>query len=66
MKSEFIALDKATEEAEWLQYYFENIRRWQRAVLAICIHCGSQAAIGRAQSNMYRSEERRVGKECRL
>ncbi|KAF5936768.1 hypothetical protein HYC85_024274 [Camellia sinensis] len=53
MESEFIALDKAEEEAEWLRHFLEDIPIWPKPVPAICIHCDSQSAIGRAQSHMY-------------
>ena len=53
MESEFIALDKAGEEAEWLRNFLEDIPNWSRDVHAICIHCDSQSAISRAQSHMY-------------
>ncbi|KAF5931719.1 hypothetical protein HYC85_027890 [Camellia sinensis] len=53
MESEFIALDKAGEEAEWLRHFLEDIPIWPKPVPAICIHCDSQSAIGRAQSHMY-------------
>ncbi|KAF5954555.1 hypothetical protein HYC85_007411 [Camellia sinensis] len=53
MESEFIALDKAGEEAEWLRHFLEDIPIWPKSVPAICIHCNSQSAIGRAQSHMY-------------
>ena len=45
MESEFIALDKAGEEAEWLRQFLEDIPLWQKPVPAICIHCDNQAAI---------------------
>ena len=38
MESEFIALDKAAEEAEWLGHFVEDIPRWSKPVPAICIH----------------------------
>ena len=53
MESEFIALDKVGEEAEWLHNFLEDIPCWPKAMPAICIHCDSQSAIGRAQSSMY-------------
>ena len=53
MESEFIALDKAGEEAEWLRQFLEDIPIWPKPVPAICIHCESQFAIGRAQNDMY-------------
>ncbi|KAK6149115.1 hypothetical protein DH2020_016640 [Rehmannia glutinosa] len=60
MESEFIALDKSGEEAEWLRNLLEDIPRWTKHVPAICIHCDSQSAIGRAQSNMYNGKSRHI------
>ncbi|PHT78631.1 hypothetical protein T459_16683 [Capsicum annuum] len=56
MKSEFIALDKAGEEVEWLQNFLEDISYWPKPVALVCIHCDSQAAIGRAGSMIYNSK----------
>ena len=39
MESEFIALDKAGEEAEWLRRFLEDILFWPKPVPAICIQC---------------------------
>ena len=60
MKFEFIALDKVGEEAEWLCHFLEDIPMWRQPVLAICIHCSSQSAIGRAQSHMYNGKSRHI------
>ena len=56
MESEFIALDKA----EWLRNFLENILNWPKPVPAVCIHCDSQAAIGRARNVMYNSKSRHM------
>ncbi|PHT76692.1 hypothetical protein T459_20214 [Capsicum annuum] len=53
MESEFIALDKASEEEEWLRNFLEDISYGPKPVALVCIHCDSQAAIGRAGSMMY-------------
>ena len=53
MELEFIALDKAGEEAEWLRHFLEDMPMWMKHVSSICIHCDSKSAIGRAQSHMY-------------
>ncbi|RVW31937.1 hypothetical protein CK203_114890 [Vitis vinifera] len=53
MESEFIALDKAGEEAEWLQNLMEYIPMWPKPIMAICIHCDSQAALARAKNAVY-------------
>ena len=60
MESEFIALDKSGEEAEWLRQFVEDIPRWPKPLPAICIHCDSQSAIGRAQSAMYNGKSRHI------
>ena len=63
MESEFIALDKAGEEAEWLRNFLEDIPCWPKPVYAICIHCDSQSAICRAQSQIYNGKSRHI--RCR-
>ena len=60
MESEFVALDKCGEEAEWLRQFLEDIPKWPKPVPAICIHCDNQSAIGRAQSNMYNGKSRHI------
>ncbi|KAK4380871.1 Retrovirus-related Pol polyprotein from transposon TNT 1-94 [Sesamum angolense] len=60
MELEFIALDKAGEEAEWLRNFLEDIPCWTKPVPAIMVHCDSQSAIGRAQSNMYNGKSRHI------
>ena len=58
MESEFIALDKCGEEAEWLRYFLEDIPRWPKSVPPICIHCDSQSA--RAQNSIYNGKSRHI------
>ena len=60
MESEFIALDKCGEEAEWLRHFLEDIPRFPKPVPPICIHCDSQSAIGRAQNSMYNGKSRHI------
>ena len=60
MESEFIALDKCGQEAEWLRQFVEDIPRWPKPVTAISIHCDSQSAIGRAHSIMYNGKSRHI------
>nr|GEU65218.1 Pol polyprotein [Tanacetum cinerariifolium] len=49
---EFAALDKATEEAEWLRSFLEGIHLWPKPVTAVCIHCDSMAALTRAKNHI--------------
>ncbi|KAJ9557464.1 hypothetical protein OSB04_012078 [Centaurea solstitialis] len=60
MESEFIALDKSGEEAEWIRQFVEDIPKWPKPVTTICIHCDSQSAIDRAQSTMYNGKSRHI------
>ncbi|KAJ0795412.1 putative RNA-directed DNA polymerase [Helianthus annuus] len=60
MESEFIALDKSGEEAEWLCQFVEYIPRWPKPLPVVCIHCDSQSVIGRAQSLMYKGRSRHM------
>ena len=60
MEAEFIALNKAGEEAEWLRNFLEDIPFWPKPLTPIGIHCDSQAAIGRAGSVMYNGKSRHI------
>lgn len=60
MESEFIALDKAGEEAEWLRNFLEDIPCWNKPVPAVTIHCDSTSAIARAQNSMYNGKSRHI------
>ena len=60
MESEFIALDKAAEEAEYLRNFLEDIPMWNKPVPAICVHCDSQSAIARALNHLYNGKSRHI------
>ncbi|KAL6286505.1 hypothetical protein ACE6H2_010895 [Prunus campanulata] len=60
MESEFVALDKAAEEAEWLRNFLEDIPLWSKPVTAICIHCDSMAAQARAKNSVYNGKSRHI------
>ena len=60
MESEFIALDKAREEVEWLPHFLGDMPMWMKHVPSICIHCDSKSTIGRAQSHMYNRKSRHI------
>ena len=60
MESKFIASDKTEKEAEWLHNFLEDIPMWPKPVPAICIHCDSETAIGRAQNHMYNGKSRHI------
>ena len=44
MESEFVALDKAVEEAYWLINFLKDIPVWPKPVPTICINCDNMVA----------------------
>ena len=51
MGLEFISLDKAEEEAEWIQNFLKDISYWSKSMSATCFHCDNQSTIRRVQSS---------------
>ncbi|KAK4368221.1 hypothetical protein RND71_012013 [Anisodus tanguticus] len=60
MESEFIALDKAGEEAEWLHDFLKDVPCWDKPVRSVMIHYGNQSALRRTQSSMYNGKSRHI------
>ena len=60
MELEFIILNKAIEEAEWLCQFLEDILRRSKPGCALTIHCDSQFMIGRAHNNMSNSKSKHI------
>jgi hypothetical protein len=54
IESEFIALNKAKEEAKWLWNFSKDILYWPKPMPAICVHYDNQSTIERVQSSMYK------------
>ena len=53
MKAEFIALEKASSEAEWLRNLLVDIPLWTRPTSFVFMHCDNQAAIAKAKSKIF-------------
>ncbi|XP_074378313.1 secreted RxLR effector protein 161-like [Apium graveolens] len=60
MEAEFVALDKASEQAEWLRQFLEDIPRWEMPVPPLGIHCDSTAAIGTAERVLFNGMSRHI------
>ncbi|KAA0052032.1 ty1-copia retrotransposon protein [Cucumis melo var. makuwa] len=52
MESEFIALELAGQEAEWIKNLLEDVPLWETSV-PVSIQCDSQAAICTAKNSVY-------------
>lgn len=68
MESEFIALDLAAEEANWLRSFLEDIPMWSKPMPPISMNCDSMSAIGRANNSEYNGKSphiRRIHKSMK-
>ena len=43
MESEFVRLEKASTETEWLRNVLGDIPKWDKPLPPISLHCDSQA-----------------------
>ena len=60
MESEFIALELAGQEAEWLKGLLADVPLWGKQETSISLHCDSQAAIGVAHNSVYNGKRRHI------
>lgn len=60
MESEFIALELAGREADWLRNLLADVPLRGSSTAPISIHCDSQAAIGVAKNSVYNGKRRHI------
>ena len=60
MESEFIALDKAGEESEWIQNFLEDIPLWPKPVTTIFVYCDCNAVPSIAKNAIYNGKSRHI------
>ena len=60
MESEFIALELAGQEAEWLKGLLVDVPLWGKQATPISLHCDSQAAVGAAHNSVYNGKRRHI------
>jgi len=60
MESEFIAIELAGQEAEWLRCLMADIPLWGKPTPPVSLHCDSQAAIGVANNSAYNGKKRHI------
>ena len=53
MESEFIAIELAGQEAEWLRNLLTDMPLWERQVSPVSLHCYSHVAIEIAKNSVY-------------
>ena len=58
--ADFIALEKASFEAEWFRNLLSDIPLWMRPALSMSMRCDSQAAIAKAKSKMFNEKNMHI------
>ncbi|KAK9078203.1 hypothetical protein SSX86_002260 [Deinandra increscens subsp. villosa] len=61
MESEFVALDAAGKEADWLRNLIYEIPLWPKPISPISIRCDSVATLAKAYSQTYNGKSRHFG-----
>jgi len=60
MESEFVALEMAGSEAEWLKNILANIPLGMKPTTSVSIHCDCQSAIAIAKNKTYNGKNRDI------
>ena len=60
MEAEFIALEKASSEDEWLRNFLADIPLWTRPAPSVSMHCDSQVAITKAKSKIFNGKNMHI------
>ena len=60
MESEFIALELAGNEAEWMRHLLADIPLWGKPAPSVALHCDNQAAIAVAINGVYNGKRRHI------
>ncbi|RVW43650.1 Retrovirus-related Pol polyprotein from transposon TNT 1-94 [Vitis vinifera] len=60
MEAEFIALEKASSEVEWLRNLLADIPLWMTPSSSVSMCCDSQAAIAKAKSKIFNGKNRHI------
>nr|GEW63236.1 zinc finger, CCHC-type [Tanacetum cinerariifolium] len=61
MEFEFVALDVAGKEAEWLRNLIHETPIWPKPIAPISIHCDSAATLAKAYSQKYNGKSKHLG-----
>ena len=60
MESEFVALEMAGSEAEWLKNFLANIPLGMKPTPSVSMHCDCQSAIAIAKNKSYNGKNRHI------
>ena len=60
MESEFIALESAGKEAEWLRNFLSGIPLGMQRTPSVSMHCNCQAAISIAKNKAFNGKNKHI------
>ena len=60
IEAEFIALENASSEVEWLRNLLANVPLWTRPAPSVSMRCDSQVAIAKAKSKIFNGKNRHI------
>ena len=60
MEAEFIALEKASSEVEWLRNLLANITLWTRPTPFVSLHCDSRVAIAKVKNKIFNGKNKHI------
>jgi len=60
MEFEFVALEMAGSEAEWLKNFLANIPLGMKPTTFVSMHCDCQSAIAIAKNKTYNGKKRHI------
>ena len=60
MESEFIVLELAGQEAEWLRNLLADMPLWGRQASPVSLHCDSQAVLGIDKNRVYNNNKKHI------
>ena len=60
MEFEFIALENASSELEWLRNLLADILLWTRPVMSVSMRCDSQATIAKDKSKIFNGNNKHI------
>lgn len=60
MEAEFVALDVASTEAEWLKNFLSDIPLLPKPIPPISLHCDCQATIAKAKSKNFNEKRQHL------
>jgi len=60
MKLEFVALEMAGSEVEWLKNFLANLPLWMKPTSSVLVHCYCQSTLTIAKNKNYNEKKKHI------